>query len=479
MVLAFGAWTDVMNPSSVLACIFALGIGLAFGAPVWGAIVPDIVSKDELPSAITLGGVQLNLSGIVGPALGGFLLPLLGAPLLISFNALAFLGVALVILQWKPRQTPSTRLRENFTESFISSLRYARNSQRMKIILFRNVLFSLVISIIPALLPVIALKELRLFPFPTRPYLCVRGRRLTGWSGVRPAVPQAAGLDKCDHFDRDGDNGRRAFLDGVHPPSACSDGFDDTCWRGLGVAGSELWVAGQRVMPGWVRGRMNAFLIMLGQGSMALGAILWGTGVAQVGLDLTFAAAAVIALVVLALGHRFSINFAAEARVEAAPLDHLHDLPVVPDDDDGPITITIDYAIASKDREQFRILMQEVQATFRRNGAFQCRLDESLDQPGLFRLEYQVSTWAEHLRLHMRMTVDETKVFKKAWNLHAGDSEPIVRHFRSTQKFMHLPGFGFSGRTFVDTSSMPRPSLRATRPSSASTKTHNHSNTLS
>ena len=54
------------------------------------------------------------------------------------------------VLQWKPRQIQSTRLRENFTESFISSLRYARNSQRMKTILFRNVLFSLVISIVPA-----------------------------------------------------------------------------------------------------------------------------------------------------------------------------------------------------------------------------------------------------------------------------------------------------------------------------------------
>src|SRR5262245_37785163 len=158
-LLAIGAWTDLLVVPFVLSCIFVLGIGLAFGAPVWGAIVPDIVDKEELPSAITLGGVQLNLSGIIGPALGGLLLPLLGAPLLISINALAFLGVALVIMQWKPRQAASTRLRENFTESFISSLRYARNSQRMKIILFRNVLFSVVISVIPALLPVIALRN--------------------------------------------------------------------------------------------------------------------------------------------------------------------------------------------------------------------------------------------------------------------------------------------------------------------------------
>jgi Transmembrane secretion effector len=225
------------------------------------------------------------------------------------------------------------------------------------------------------------------------------------------------------------------------------------------LAGSELWVAGQRVMPGWVRGRMNALLIMLGQGGIAFGAVLWATGVAQVGLDLTFAAAAVLAPVVLALGHRYSINFATEASVEAAPLDHLHDLPVAPGHDDGPITIGIEYLIASEDRDEFRILMQEVQATCRRNGALQCRLDESLDKPGLFRLEYLVSTWAEHLRLNMRMTVDETKVFNKAWNLHVGDSEPIVRHFRSTQRFMHMPGFGFSGRTFMNTSRMPRPRL--------------------
>ena len=103
--------------------------------------------------------------------------------------------------------------------------------------------------------------------------------------------------------------------------------------------------------------------------------------------------------------------------------------------------------------------MQEVQATYRRNGAFQCRLDESLDQPGLFRLEYMVSTWAEHLRQNMRMTVDETQVFNKAWELHAGDSEPIVRHFLSTQRSMQLPNFGFQ-RSHV-CKYWPRPKLVA------------------
>jgi hypothetical protein len=213
---------------------------------------------------------------------------------------------------------------------------------------------------------------------------------------------------------------------------------------------------------------MNSFQIVLGQGTMAIGAIIWGTGGADAGLDLTFAAAAVVALAGLALGYQFSINFATEAKVDAAPLDHHHNFPVVPKDDDGPIRITIEYAVASENREQFRTLMQEVQDTIRRNGAFQCQLDESLEQPGSFCLEYLVSTWAEYLRQNMRMTVDERQVFKKAWDLHAADSEPIMRHFLSTQRFMHLTGFGLAGRTFADTSSLPRPgSVTATSSSVA------------
>ena len=460
-LLAFGAWTGAISPTAVLACIFALGIGLAFSAPVWGAIVPDIVSKEELPSAVTLGGVQINLSGIVGPALGGLLLPLLGAPLLISINTLTFLVVALVVLQWRPREMPTTRLRENFSESLISSLRYARNSARMKTILFRNLLFSMVISVIPALLPVIALREcgcsaaqLGLI------FACVGVGSLGGAVFALPYLRQRISPNAIISI-------AMAIMVVVLlsmalirevPALMASAALAGVGWA---LAGSELWVAAQRVMPGWVRGRMNSFQIMLGQGSMAIGAVIWGMGAANAGLDLTFAGAAVVTLAALAIGHRFSINFATEARVDAAPLNHLHDLSEAPDDDKGPVTITIEYAIAGDDREKFRILMQEVQATLRRNGAFHCRLDESLDQPGLFRLEYMLSTWAEHLRQNARMTVDEARVFKKAWNLHEGDSEPVVRHFLSTQKFIHLPGFGFSGRTFVNASRMPRPRLVA------------------
>jgi MFS family permease len=450
-LLALGAWTNALNIASVLACIFALGIGLAFGAPVWGAIVPDIVSTDELPSAVTLGGVQVNLSGIVGPALGGLLLPLLGAPLLISINALTFLLVALVVLQWKPRQKRLTRLRENFAESFINSLRYALNSPSMHTILFRNLLFSLVISVVPALLPVIALKELHLSAAQLGlVFTSVGVGSLAGATIALPFLRQRTSPNAITSIAMTIMTlvlFAMVFLRQMPALMVCA-ALAGVAWA---LAGSEIWLAGQRVMPEWVRGRMNAFQIMLGQGGIALGALLLGTGVAHAGINLTLAAAAILALTGLILGYRFSINFATEASVDAAPLDTTHNFPIFPEHEDGPITVMIEYSIAGEDRERFRILMEDVQAAYRRNGAFQCRLDESLDQPGLFRLDYMVSTWAEYLRQNKRMTVDETEVLKKARELHGGKSEPIMRHFLSSQRSMQLPNFGFSGRTFANT----------------------------
>jgi hypothetical protein len=61
---------------------------------------------------------------------------------------------------------------------------------------------------------------------------------------------------------------------------------------------------------------------------------------------------------VLAIGHRFSIDFASEASVDPAPLNQEWNFPACPDHDDGPITISIKYAIPRTDRQEFYALMQ-------------------------------------------------------------------------------------------------------------------------
>jgi MFS family permease len=71
----------------ILVSVFFIGVGFAFNAPAWTSIVPQVVSDAELPSAATLSGLQFNISGIIGPALGGLLVPLAGANFVFALNA--------------------------------------------------------------------------------------------------------------------------------------------------------------------------------------------------------------------------------------------------------------------------------------------------------------------------------------------------------------------------------------------------------
>ncbi len=73
VALAVLARLHLLNPGLILTSVFFLGVGFAFNAPTWTSIVPQVVSDTELPSAVTLSGLQFNISGVVGPVLGGLL----------------------------------------------------------------------------------------------------------------------------------------------------------------------------------------------------------------------------------------------------------------------------------------------------------------------------------------------------------------------------------------------------------------------
>jgi hypothetical protein len=115
-------------------------------------VVPEVVSKEELASAVTLGGLQLNVCGIIGPAMGAAVLSRFGAPMVFAMNAVCFLIVTVAIARWK-RDSKQTRLPlENFFESLTGAIRYVRYAPGVQVVLARNVLFALFIFVIPALL---------------------------------------------------------------------------------------------------------------------------------------------------------------------------------------------------------------------------------------------------------------------------------------------------------------------------------------
>ena len=160
--LAVLGWLHLLNPYLILACVFFIGVGFAFNAPAFAAIVPQVVSDAELPSAVILGGLQLNISGILGPTLGGLLVPWLGPHFVFAVNAACFLVVILALLQWKRSAAQSRLPLEGFVDSFVTAIRYVRYAPGLRVVLARNALFALCISALPALMPVAGLKVLHL-----------------------------------------------------------------------------------------------------------------------------------------------------------------------------------------------------------------------------------------------------------------------------------------------------------------------------
>jgi MFS family permease len=160
--LAVLGWFNLLNGSLILLFTFLISAGLAFNAPAFCSLLTDIVSSDELPSATVLNGLQLDLSGMIGSALGGAVIHLIGTNTIFAVNGAAFLLMNLALLQRRGPKEHSQSAMENFFQSFATAVHYVRYAPGMQVILARQILFSLLVAAIPALLPVVALNELHI-----------------------------------------------------------------------------------------------------------------------------------------------------------------------------------------------------------------------------------------------------------------------------------------------------------------------------
>jgi MFS family permease len=308
--LAVLGWLHLLNPCLILASVFFIGIGFAFNAPAWTSIVPQVVSEAELPSAATLSGLQFNISGIIGPALGGLLIPLAGANFVFALNSACFLLVVLATRQWKQPAVPAKLPSESFLESFRTAIHYVHYTPGFQVVLARNFLFALFISVIPALMPVVGLKVLHLSSsnlgllFTSMGAGSVIGAVLIiPWLRARLSSDSLAFLANLLLVLV------YVFMAFVRQAEVF---FVVAALAGVGwtLSASELWVATQRAMPGRARGRMNATVIMISQGAMAVGGVIWGSAASIAGESYTLLGAAVLFLTSLLLARRLSINFA-------------------------------------------------------------------------------------------------------------------------------------------------------------------------
>src|SRR5215831_16616004 len=106
----------MVTPWLLLLLTFTLGLGTAMNGPAFQAILPEIVPRREIPAAVTLSGVAVNVSRAVGPALGGLLVAAAGPGVVFLLNAISFLGVMGVIYRWQGRLNRALCRRNMFSE---------------------------------------------------------------------------------------------------------------------------------------------------------------------------------------------------------------------------------------------------------------------------------------------------------------------------------------------------------------------------
>ena len=424
--LAVLGWFHLLNGSLMLLFVFFIGVGFAFNAPAFCSLLTDIVSSEELPSATVLNGLQLDLSGMIGSALGGALIPLIGANAIFAANGAAFLLINLALLRWRDPKGQSQSGMENFFQSFATAVRYVRYAPGMQVILARQILFSLVVAAIPALLPVVSLKELHVSAAEL-------GLLYTG-IGAGSVITAAFILPWARaRYSPDTITKIAAYLMALvillmalvrqAELLLVVAVFAGVAWTSTG---NELWLAGQRAMPAWARGRMNATVIMFSQGAVALGSAVYGTTAQIWGASIVLTAVAALILVLLLIftfsSLSLSIDFTKELSFEPGGVSPFSvNFVHVPQRDDGPVLITIDVQLDESRGRELDAFINELRLIHLRNGAYSWQVFADQARPNHVHVEIKMPSWSQYLLQCERITKAEKQVIDKALSLCVGE----------------------------------------------------------
>ncbi len=112
LVLGVLVETNVVRVWMLCILVFFSGTAMAFDIPVRQSFIVDLVGKADLPNAIALNSTLFNATRVLGPAVGGELIAMVGMANCFFLNSASFLAVLLALLlmnlppaqpaPWKP-----------------------------------------------------------------------------------------------------------------------------------------------------------------------------------------------------------------------------------------------------------------------------------------------------------------------------------------------------------------------------------------
>ncbi len=421
----------LQSVSSLIALTFVGGIGAALMAPTWQAIVPELVLKQDVKSAVALNSLGINISRAIGPAVGGLLLAYFGAAVTYGVDVISYVFVIAALIWWRRAATPDDALSEHFFGAFRAGLRYAKASRELHVVLLRATVFFAFASAVWALLPLVARN---LLGGNAGFYGILLGAVGAGAIGGALIMPRLRA-----RFDAD------ALLLGAALVTAAVMAILSLAppqWAAIValLALGAAWItalttlngAAQAILPNWVRGRSLAIYLTVFNGAMTAGSLAWGAVAEATGIPLTL----VIVLLVLPRSDFSSTSSSCRRATQTSSR------PTIAGAAHGPACGSRSrprprphrYNVDKTEHPDFLKALAKLSNERRRDGAYGWGVTEDAADPERIVEWFMVESWAEHLRQHRRVSKADADVQQEVRRFHKGAEAPVVSHLLSINR---------------------------------------------
>ncbi|MBV9565581.1 MAG: MFS transporter [Bradyrhizobium sp.] len=420
------SWFGLINPQTLLLLCFVVGSGNALFGPAWQSSVSEQVPAETLPSAVALNGISYNIARSFGPAIGGIVVAAAGAVAAFAANAVLYLPLLIVLFLWKRVTEPQHLPRERLNRAIVSGVRYITNSPPIKIVLTRTFVTGLVGGSVSALMPLVARDLLH---GGAETYGIMLGafgmgavvgalnigqvrRQMSGESAVRACAIAMGGAIAAVAVSREPVLTAAALV------------VAGASWM-LAVALFNIGV--QLSAPRWVAGRSLAAFQASIAGGIAIGSWGWGHLTDAAGVETALLTSAVLMLATPLLGLFWRMPRIGardeDAEMLADPEVRLETLTPR----SGPLVVEIEYRVAQDDARAFHHVMQDVQLSRQRNGAYGWSIARDIADPELWTERYHCPTWLDYLRQRNRPTQSERALHQRAIDFHMGPDPVRIR----------------------------------------------------
>ena len=418
-------WFGKVTPNILLGLCFVVGSGMALFGPAWQSSVSEQVPAETLPSAVALNGISYNIARSFGPAIGGVIVASAGAVAAFAANAILYMPLFTVLFLWRRDILPSRLPRERLNRAIVSGVRYIYNSPSIRIVLTRTLVTGVLGGSVSALMPLVARDLLH---GGAQTYGIMLGafgmgavigalniaevrKRMTGEAAVRACALSMGGAIAAIAMSREPVITAAALV------------VAGAAWM-LAVALFNIGV--QLSAPRWVAGRSLAAFQAAISGGIALGSWGWGRLTDASGVEAALLVSAALMFVSPLLGLLLPMPRVG-ARDEPAEVLADPEVQLSLTGRSGPLVVEIEYRVAQDNARAFHHVMQDIQLSRQRNGAYGWSIARDIADPELWTERYHCPTWFDYLRQRNRATQSERALYQRANDYHLGPDPVRIR----------------------------------------------------